>query len=85
MSCNCKEEAYNGVKKYSDDGGEILKPRNVFGIVLTFIFRLIYGIFLSAIVIIALPFVILYVVFASVFGKGVTVDIKKLFKLNGKK
>ena len=83
MSCNCKEETYSGVKKYSDDGAEVLVPKTFVGKVFSFIFRLVFGILLSVIVIIALPFAVLYTIFVAIFGKGVSVNIKKVFKLNG--
>lgn len=83
MGCNCKEETYNGIKKYSDDGKQVLEEFKGFRKVVLVVFRVILGILLSIIVIVALPFAIVYVVFFAMFGKGVTINIKKLFRLNG--
>ncbi len=84
MGCNCKEDTYSGVKKHSDDGRRVLEPltglRKVFAVVL----RVVLGILISVIVIIALPFAVVYVVFSAAFGKGVTIDLKKVLKHNGK-
>lgn len=85
MGCNCKEETYSGAKKYSDDGGKVLEPMKGARKILSVILRVFIGIFLSIIVIVVLPFAIVYIVFSSVFGKGVTINIKKLFRLNGGK
>ena len=83
MGCNCKEDTYNGVKKYSDDGKPVLEQIRGFRKVVLVALRVILGILLSIIVIVMLPFAIVYVVFSAAFGKSVTINIKKLFRLNG--
>lgn len=84
MGCNCKEETYQGIRKHSDDGKPVLEELRGFRKVLSVVFRVIIGILLSIIVIVALPFAVVYVVFAAVFGKGVTINLKKLLRNNGK-
>ncbi len=85
MGCNCKEDTYKGVRKYSDDGKPVLKPMKGVSKVMSVVLRVVLGILVSAIVIVALPFVAVYVVISAAFGKGVTINIKKLFRLNGGK
>lgn len=82
MGCNCKEEKYKGVRKVSDDGMPVLVPMKGLRKFFSVVVRVVLGIFLSVIVIIVLPFVIVYVVFSSVFGKGLKINLKKLFRLN---
>lgn len=83
MGCHCKEDKYNGVRKVSDDGKPVLIPMKGLRKFFSIVFRAAFGILLSAIVIIALPFAIVYVVFSAAFGKGVRIDLKKMFRLNG--
>lgn len=83
MGCNCKEDTYNGVKKYSDDGKPVLEQLKGFRKIISIVLRVILGILVSIIVIVVLPFAIVYVIFSAAFGKGVTINIKKLFRLNG--
>lgn len=84
MACKCKEESYSSVKKYSDDGKPVLEQIKGVKKVLFVIFRVIFGVLLSAIVIVMLPLTIVYVVFASLFGKGLKINIKKILN-NGRK
>lgn len=83
MGCNCKEETYNGVRKHSDDGNQVLEQMKGVRKLLSVVLRVIIGILLLAIVIVALPFVVVYVIISAAFGKGVTINLKKLFRLNG--
>ena len=85
MTCNCKEEKYEGVKKYSGDKKRVLEPMNGVRKVFTFIIRVLFGILVSVIVIVTLPFVVVYVVISAVFGKSVTINLKKVLRRkNGK-
>ena len=84
MGCNCKEDTYKGVRKLSDDGKPVLEELKGFKKILSVVFRVIIGILLSIIVIIVLPFTVIYVVFAAAFGKGVTINLKKVLRNNGK-
>lgn len=84
MGCNCKEETYEGVRRHSDDGKPVLESMKGFRKVLSVVLRVLFGILLSAIVIVALPFVVVYVVFSAAFGKGVTIDFKRLLRHNGR-
>lgn len=85
MGCKCKEKTYRNVKKYSDEGGTVLQAKKGVKKMMTIFLRLIIGIFLIAIVIIALPFFVVYIVVRIVLGKDVKIDIKKLFRLNERK
>lgn len=85
MGCKCKEKSYSGVRKYSDDGNPVLQDKKGIRKIISVVFRLIIGIFLIAIVIVTLPFFIVYILGSAVFGKGVKIDIKKLFRLNERK
>ena len=82
MGCNCKEDTYKGVRRHSDDGKPILEPMKGVRKVLSIILRVLFGILLSAIVIVALPFAVVYVVFAAAFGNGVTINFKRLLRHN---
>jgi hypothetical protein len=83
MGCHCKEDKYNGVRKVSDDGNPVLMPMKGLRKFFSIVFRVVLGIFVSAIVIIVLPFAIVYVVFSAAFGKTVRINLKKMFRLNG--
>jgi len=85
MGCKCKEKTYRNVKKYSDEGGTVLQTKKGVKKMMSIFLRFIIGIFLIAIVIIALPFFVVYIVVRIVLGKDVKIDIKKLFRLNERK
>ncbi len=82
MGCNCKEDTYNGVRKHSDDGTPVLEQMKGVRKVMSVVLRVLFGILLSVIVIVALPFAVVYVVFAAAFGNGVTIKFKRLLRHN---
>ena len=81
MGCACKEKS-DKVAKYTDDKKPALEPLKGVRKVFSVIMRVILGILLFSIVIIAIPFIIVYVVFVTVFGGTVKINLKKLFRLN---
>ena len=81
MGCKCKEDSEK-VGKYTDDGKPALEPLRGFRKVLSVILRVLLGILLFSLVIITLPFVVIYVIFMAIFGKTVKINLKKLFRLN---
>lgn len=73
------------MSNHTDDGKPVLEPLTglaKFGSVLV---RVLFSILCFVIVIIALPFFVLYACIMAVFGKGVTINLKKTFRLNGGK
>ena len=85
MGCKCKEKTYRNVRKYSDEGGTVLQTKKGLKKMMSVFFRVVIGIFLIAIVIITLPFFIVYIMVRIVLGKDVKIDIKKLLRLNERK
>lgn len=84
MGCKCKENSEK-LSKYTEDGKPVLKPLRGIQKILAVIGRVILLILLFSIVIVILPFAILVVIFLAVFGKNVKINLKKLFRLNGRK
>lgn len=83
MGCNCKENTEK-VSKYTDDGKPIFKPMSRMKKVWNSILRVFLGILVFVLVIISLPFAVIYVSISAIFGKGVRINLKKLSRLNVK-
>ena len=79
MGCKCKENS-DKLTKYTIDGKPALEPLTGLRKLTAILLRILLGIFLFSIVIIALPFVILYIVIMVAFGKEVKINLKKLFR-----
>lgn len=79
MGCKCKE---NGEKlgKYTEDGKSPLKQLKGLMKAVAVLLRVLLAIFVFLIVIVALPFVVLYVIIMVVFGKEVKINLRKLFR-----
>lgn len=85
MSCNCKEEKYKNIKRYSDDGENVLESFGVFRKVFSFLSRVVFGILVFVLVIITLPIIVVVIILSAIFGHGVKIDLRRLFRLNGRK
>ena len=81
MGCKCKENT-DAIGKYADDGNAAMEPLRGLRKAGAVLLRVLFGIFLFIIVIVALPFAVGYVVFMVAFGKSVRINLKKLFRLN---
>lgn len=84
MGCKCKENSEK-LSKYTEDGKPALKPLRGFRKVLAVVGRVLLVILLFSIVIVILPFVILVVIINGIFGRKNEINLKKLFRLNGRK
>ena len=82
MSCKCKEDSER-LSKYTEDGKPALEPLKGFRKVIAVVLRVLLGILLSPIVIIAIPLAIVVVMVVVVSGGNVKINLKKLFRLNG--
>lgn len=80
MACNCKKTA-EIAGKYSDDGNglEIVKG---FGKIPVFLLRTLLTILAVSLIIVILPFFLLWIVFRMIIGKDVKINLRKLLKLN---
>ena len=71
------------MSKYTEDGKPVLEPLKGMRKAAAVVVRVLFGIFLFSIVIIALPFAFVYVGLMVTFGKEVRINLKKLFRLDG--
>ena len=79
MGCNCKNKA--GVAgKYSDDGKSGLQKAKGFEKLLVVLGRILIGVLVSGIIIVALPLVVLVVIFNTFFGRSTTINLMKLIR-----
>ena len=83
MGCKCKEDSER-LSKYTEDGKPALEPLKGFRKVMAVVLRVLLGILLSPIVIIAIPLAIIIVIVVAVCGGNVKINLKKLFRLNGR-
>lgn len=79
MACNCKNKA--GVAgKYSDDGKSGFQKAKGFEKLLVVLGRILIGVLVSGIIIVALPLVVLVVIFNTFFGRSTTINLMKLIR-----
>ena len=81
MGCKCKEDSEK-LSKYTEDGKPALEPLKGFRKVMAVTGSILLGILFLPIVIVALPLLILIVIIATMFGRKVNINLKKIFKLN---
>ena len=79
MGCNCKNKA-NIVGKYSDNGKIGLQKVGGFGKVMVIPGRILIGLLVSGIIIVALPFILLIVIFNTFLGRSTTINLMKLLR-----
>lgn len=77
MGCKCKEKAA-AAEKYSDDKHVIEKVKGVKKI-MAVIGRIFIGILACGILIVSLPFLILYIVFNTFIGRPTQINLKRFF------
>lgn len=80
MGCNCKKTAENA-GKYSDDGSgvEVIKG---LGRIPIFLLRALLTILAVSLIIVILPFFLLWITFRMIIGKDVKINLRKLLKFN---
>lgn len=79
MGCNCKNKA-DAAGKYSDDGKSGLQKVVGFDKILVILGRILIGVLVSGIIIVALPLLILVVIFNTFLGRSTTINLKKLLR-----
>lgn len=79
MGCNCKNKA-DAAGKYSDDGKSGLQKVKGFEKLLVILGRILIGVLVSGIIIVALPLVILIVIFNTFLGRSTTINLMKLIR-----
>lgn len=79
MGCNCKKTAEKA-GKYSNDGSSGLEMVHGIESVFMFLLRVIVSILAISLIIIIFPFIIVWVIVGSITGKGIRINLKKLFK-----
>lgn len=84
MGCNCKKTS-DASAKYSDDGKTPLKRLSGISLVLAFVGKLFISILAFGLIIVILPFFLLYVFFCIITGKGIRINLNKLFRINAKR
>ena len=79
MGCKCKEK-FNQFKSLSEDKEEEEYKLGVFGNILNFLFRLMYGIICGAIIIIVAVPALIYVIICLLFGLSPKFNISWLVR-----
>lgn len=77
MGCKCKEKAV-AAEKYSDDKHVLEKIEGLKRIPMV-IGRIVIGILVSGILIVSLPFLVLFVVFNTAMGRTTRINLKRFF------
>lgn len=83
MGCNCKKTAANA-GKYSDDGSGVEIVRGLKKIPV-FLLRALLVILASGLIIVILPFFLLWIMFRMIIGKEIKVNLSKILKFNGER
>lgn len=83
MGCNCKKTAVNA-GKYSDDGSGVEIVRGLKKIPV-FLLRALLVILASGLIIVILPFFLLWIMFRMIIGKEIRVNLSKILKFNGER
>lgn len=83
MGCNCKNTSEKA-RKYSDDGKPVLKHLGWIGSVFVIITRVIITILTFGVIIIIIPFFLLYMAFCMVTGKGININLNRFFRKDGR-
>lgn len=83
MGCNCKKTAENA-GKYSDDGNGLEIVRG-FGKIPVFLLRIILTILAVSLIIVILPFFLLWITFRMIMGKDVKINLRKLLRFNAER
>ena len=83
MACNCKKTAENA-GKYSDDGQatELVKGLNKIPVLLL---RTLLTILAVSLIIVILPFFLIFVTFRMILGKEVKINLRKLLNFNAER
>ena len=80
MACNCKKTAETA-GKYSDDGNGLETVKG-FGKIPVFLLRTLLTILAVSLIIVILPFFLLWIAFRMIIGKDVKINLRKLLKSN---
>lgn len=83
MACNCKKTAENA-GKYSDDGTALEVVKGLKRIPI-FLLRVITTILAVSLIIVILPFFLLWIMFHMIIGKEVKINLRKVLMLNEKR
>ena len=80
MACNCKQKAVEA-GKYSDDWN-VLERVNGMEKIFVFLARLLLTISSLGLIIVILPFFLVYVIVSMILGKGIKVNLAKILKFS---
>lgn len=80
MACNCKKISENA-GKYSDDGSGLEEVKYL-GRIPIVLLRIILTILTVCLIIVILPFFLLWIIFRMVIGKDISINLRKLLKIN---
>lgn len=80
MGCNCKKTAENA-GKYSDDGIGVEVVKGL-GRIPIFLLRALLTILAVSLIIVILPFFLLWITFRMIIGKDVKINLRKLLRIN---
>lgn len=74
MGCNCKKTAENA-SRYTDE--ETVTQIKGFRKILSFVGKLIIGIFIFLLIIVVFPFIIIYVIICIIMGRPIRLKLYK--------
>ena len=84
MGCKCNKRSKR-ISKYTDNNEEPMEALVGLRKIGAVIFRTIIGILMFAIIIGMIPLIAIYLVINVIIGRETVINIKKLFRLNGRK
>ena len=84
MACNCKNTAEKA-GNYSDEGQSGVEVVKGIKRIPLFILRLFVAILASGLIIIILPFFILYIILCMILGKEIKINLSKILSSNAKR
>lgn len=83
MGCKCHNDSKK-ISKYTDGNEQPLEPLRGLRKVGVVAVRIVIGILLFAIIIAVAPFIVIYLIINLLLGRETKINLKKLFRLNGR-